>query len=119
MTDHRLAVNVEPASRTTNGGQLMMRPATEGTGRSSYQHPSEPLPLRQLVIIAAVGYGLFAAVMAGLAMLPGLLDPTLSGNAGAGLFVLLLSMATLLGAAIGAIATVATHRNESVCTMPE
>ena len=96
-----------------------MHPATEGTGRSSYQHPSEPLPLRQLVIIAAVGYGLFATVMTGFAMLPGLLDPTLSGNAGIGRFVILLSLATLLGAGIGAVTAITTDRNESICTTPE
>ena len=96
-----------------------MHPATDGTGRSNYPHSSEPLPLRQLVLIAAVGYGLFAVIMTGLAILPGMLDPTLSGNAGAGRFILLLGVAALLGAAIGAITTVATHRNESVCTMPE
>lgn len=113
MTPHRLVGNMESASLIINGGPLTMHPATAGTGRNSDQQPSETLPLRQLVVIAAVGYGLFTAVMTGLFMLPGLLDPTLSGNAGAGRFGLLLGLAAILGVAIGAIATVATHRNET------
>ena len=96
-----------------------MHPATDDAGRSNDLETSDALPLRQLVLIAAVGYGLFAAVFTGLMMLPGLLDPTLSGNPGPGRFVFLLSLATMLGAAIGAVATVATNRNESICTMPE
>lgn len=89
-----------------------MYPVTNGAGRGNNQQPSEFLPLRQLVLIAAVGYGLFAAVMTGLFMLPGLLAPTLSGNSGSGRFALLLGLAAILGTAIGAIATITTHRNE-------
>lgn len=86
---------------------------------SDDNQPSDAPSPRSLLLIATVGYGLFAAVITGVGMLPGLLDPTLSGNAGIGRFVILLGLAILLGAGIGAVTAITTDRNESVYTMPQ